>query len=73
MTTEEKETVVRIVKLSDYEVSTLRDARGTLHLLFGKLILRDNVNHVSNIIDGIDELLDALETSENSIVEIKEV
>lgn len=69
MTINEKKMLVKSLQLSNYEVDTLRDAKKTLNMMFGRLISKDNVNHVAAMLTDIEQLLDELETNGNQIIE----
>lgn len=69
MTINEKKMLVKSVQLSNYEVDTLRDAKKTLNMMFGRLISKDNVNHVAAMLTDLDELLEELENNGNQIIE----
>lgn len=63
---------VRAVQLSGYEMSTLKDARKTLNLLFNRLTSKDNMTRCYNIISELDSLLEELEENNNNLLEFKE-
>lgn len=69
MTINEKKMLCKSLQLSNYEVDTLRDAKKTLNMMFGRLISKDNVNHVAGMLTDLDQLLDELETNGNQIIE----
>ena len=69
MTINEKKMLVKSLQLSNYEVDTLRDAKKTLNMMFGRLISKDNVNHVAGMLTDLEQLLDELETNGNQIIE----
>ena len=68
----EKKMTVKAVQFSGYEVSTLKDAKQTLKMLFGRLTARDNITHVANILNGLEALIEELEENNNSILEFTE-
>lgn len=72
MVTNKKKMNVTSVHLSDYEMNTLKDAAGTLNLLFCKLTAKSNISHIANIITGLEELLEELKENNNSILEFSE-
>lgn len=72
MTINEKKMIVKSVQLSGYEMETLRDARLTLNLLFGRLTAKDNITRAANILSSIDNLIEELEENNNSILEFTE-
>lgn len=69
MTINEKKMIVKSVALSNYEMDTLRDAKKTLTMLFGRLTSKDNVNHVAAMITDLEQLLEELEENSNQIIE----
>lgn len=69
MTINEKKMLVKSVQLSNYEMDTLRDAKKTLTMLFGRLTSKDNVNHVAAMITDLEQLLEELEENSNQIIE----
>lgn len=69
MTINEKKMKMTSVQLSGYEMNTLKDAKLTLNLLFGKLTSRDNITRAANILNGIESLIEELEENNNSILE----
>ena len=69
MTINEKKMLVKSVQLSNYEMDTLRDAKKTLMMLFGRLISEDNVNHVSAMLTDLEQLIKELEENRNQIIE----
>lgn len=72
MTVNEKKMTVKAVKLSGYEMNTLKDAKGTLKLLFGRLMAKDNITHVANMFNDLEGLIEELEDNNNSIIEFIE-
>lgn len=72
MTIEERKMLVRSVTLSTYEVDTLKDAKGTLTILFGKLTSKDNITHIAHILNELEALIQELDENENHIMEFKE-
>lgn len=72
MVINETKMFVRAVQLSGYEMSTLRDGRKTLNLLFNRLTSKDNMTRCYNIISELDNLLEELEENNNSLLEFKE-
>lgn len=60
------------VQLSGYEMNTLKDAKLTLNLLFGRLTSKDNITRAANILNGIESLIEELEENNNSILEFEE-
>lgn len=71
MTINEKKMLCKSVQLSNYEMDTLRDAKKTLNMMFGRLIAKDNVNHVAAMLTDLDQLLDELENNGNQIIEFE--
>lgn len=69
MTINEKKMLLKSVELSHYEVNTLREARKTLNMLFGRLSAKDNVNHVAAMLTDLDQLIEELENNGNQIIE----
>ena len=69
MTINEKKMLVKSVQLSNYEMDTLHDAKKTLEMLFGRLMAKDNVNHVAAMITDLEQLLKELEENGNQIIE----
>lgn len=63
---------VKAVQLSGYEMSTLKDAKLTLNLLFGRLTSKDNITRAANILNGLEALIEELEENNNSILEFSE-
>lgn len=63
---------VKAVQLSGYEMSTLKDAKLTLNLLFGRLTSKDNITRAANILNGLEALIEELEENNNSILEFTE-
>lgn len=72
MTINERQMTVKSVHLSEYEMETLRDAKLTLNLLFGRLTANDNITRAANILSSLDDLIEELEENDNSILEFKE-
>lgn len=72
MTLNEKKMTVKAVQLSGYEMSTLKDAKQTLKILFGRLSARDNINHVANMFNDLERLIEELDDNNNSIIEFSE-
>ena len=72
MTINEKKMTVKAVQLSGYEMSTLRDGRKTLNLIFNRLASKDNLTRCYNIISELDLLIEELEENNNSLLEFKE-
>ena len=72
MVINKKKMNVTSVHLSDYEMNTLKDATGTLNLLFCKLTAKSNISHIANIITGLEDLLEELKENNNSILEFSE-
>lgn len=73
MTINEKKMLVKSLQLSNYEVDTLRDAKKTLTMMFGRLISKDNVNHVAAMLTDLEQLLEELKTNNNQIIEFENV
>ncbi len=69
MTINETKMLVKAVQLSGYEMNTLKDAKLTLNLLFGRLTSKDNITRAANILNGIESLIEELEENNNSILE----
>lgn len=69
MTINEKKMIVKSVALSTYEMDSLRDAKKTLTMLFGRLASKDNINHVAAMITDLEQLLEELEENSNQIIE----
>lgn len=69
MTINEKKMLVKSLQLSNYEVDTLRDAKKTLNMMFGRLKTKDNVNHVAAMLTDLEQLLKELEENGNQIIE----
>lgn len=69
MTINEKKMLVKSLQLSNYEVDTLLDAKKTLNMMFGRLISKDNVNHVAGMLTDLEQLLKELENNGNQIIE----
>lgn len=69
MTINETKMTVKAVQLSGYEMNTLKDAKLTLNLLFGRLTSKDNITRAANILNGIEALIEELEENDNSILE----
>lgn len=69
MTINEKKMLVKSVQLSHYEMDTLRDAKKTLEMLFGRLAAKDNVNHVAAMLTDLEQLIEELEKDGNQIIE----
>ena len=65
----EKKMIVKSVALSNYEMDTLRDAKKTLTMLFGRLTAKDNINHVAAMLTDLEQLLEELEENSNQIIE----
>lgn len=65
----EKKMLVKSVQLSNYEMDTLRDAKKTLNMLFGRLTAKDNVNHVAAMLTDLEQLLEELTENNNQIIE----
>lgn len=72
MTINETKMTVKAVQLSGYEMNTLKDAKLTLNLLFGRLTSKDNITRAANILNGIEALIEELEENDNSILEFSE-
>lgn len=72
MTINETKMLVKAVQLSGYEMNTLKDAKLTLNLLFGRLTSKDNITRAANILTGIEALIEELEENNNSILEFSE-
>lgn len=72
MTINETKMTVKAVHLSGYEMSTLKDAKQTLKMLFGRLTAKDNITHVANMFNDLEGLIEELEDNNNSIIEFKE-
>ena len=72
MTINETKMTMKAVQLSDYEMSSLKDAKLTLNLLFGKLTAKDNITRAANILNGLEALIEELEENDNSILEFTE-
>lgn len=72
MTINERKMTVKAVRLSSYEMSTLKDAKLTLNLLFGRLTAKDNITRAANILNGLEALIEELEENNNSILEFSE-
>lgn len=68
----ERKMSMRAVQLSGYEMSTLKDAKLTLNLLFGRLTSKDNITRAANILNGLEALIEELEENNNSILEFSE-
>lgn len=68
----EKKMTMKAVQLSCYEMSTLKDAKQTLKMLFGRLTARDNITHVANMFNDLEGLIEELEDNNNSIIEFSE-
>lgn len=68
----EKKMIMKAVQLSGYEMNTLKDAKLTLNLLFGRLTAKDNITRAANILQGIEALIEELEENNNSILEFSE-
>lgn len=69
MTINETKMIVKAVQLSGYEMNTLKDAKLTLNLLFGRLTSKDNITRAANILNSIESLIEELEANDNSILE----
>ena len=69
MTINEKKMLVKSVQLSNYEMDTLRDAKKTLEMLFGRLAAKDNVNHIAAMLTDLEQLIDELTKNSNQIIE----
>ena len=65
----EKKMLVKSVQLSNYEMDTLRDAKKTLNMMFGRLTAKDNVNHVAAMLTDLEQLLEELTENNNQIIE----
>lgn len=72
MTFNEKNMKMTSIQLSDYEMSTLKDAKKTLNLVFNRLTAKDNLNRCFGILSGLDDLIEELEANDNSILEFHE-
>lgn len=72
MTINETKMTVKALQLSGYEMNTLKDAKLTLNLLFGRLTSKDNITRAANILNGIEALIEELEENDNSILEFSE-
>lgn len=72
MTINETKMTVKAVQLSGYEMNTLKDAKLTLNLLFGRLTSKDNITRAANILNGLEALIEELEENNNSILEFSE-
>ena len=72
MTINETKMTVKAVQLSGYEMNTLKDAKLTLNLLFGRLTSKENITRAANILNGIESLIEELEENDNSILEFSE-
>lgn len=68
----ETKMTMKAVQLSGYEMSTLKDAKLTLNLLFGRLTSKDNITRAANILNGLESLIEELEENNNSILEFSE-
>lgn len=73
MTINEKKMLCKSVQLSNYEMDTLRDAKKTLTMMFGRLISKDNVNHVAAMLTDLEQLLEELEKNGNQIIEFDDM
>lgn len=72
MTINETKMTVKAVQLSGYEMSTLKEARLTLSLLFARLTSKDNITRAANILNSIEALIEELEENDKSILEFTE-
>ena len=72
MTVNKKKMNVTALQLSNYEMDTLNDAKKTLNLLFSRLTAKENITHVANILQDLEDLIENLEENGNNILEFAE-
>lgn len=73
MTINEKKMLVKSVLLSGYEMGTLRDAKGTLNLIFAKVTAKENITRIAHILQDMEDLIEELEENGNSILEFTDM